>query len=52
MIFWIMFVGVAAGFSIDAKYPPSTNVVLGLLATFCFSISIYVKFFLEKRSDS
>lgn len=48
MLFWIMFVGVCAGFAIDAKYPPSTNVVLGLLAAFCFSISIYVKYFLEK----
>ena len=48
MIFWIMFVGVVAALGIDAKYPPSTNVVLGLLAAFCFSISIYVKYFLEK----
>ena len=48
MIFWIMFVGVIAALSIDAKYLPSTNVVIGLLAGFCFSISIYVKYFLEK----
>lgn len=48
MIFWIMFVGVVAALGIDAKYPPSTNVVLGLLSAFCFSISIYVKYFLEK----
>ena len=48
MIFWVVFVGVCTALGIDAKYPPSTNVVLGLLATFCFSISIYVKCFLEK----
>jgi len=48
MLFWIMFVGVVATFNIKAEHPPSTNVVLGLLAAFCFSISIYVKYFLER----
>lgn len=48
MIFWIMLVGVCAAFSIDKEYPTSMNVVLCALALFCFSISIYVKYFLEK----
>ena len=48
MIFWIMLVGVCAAFSIDAEKPVSTNVVLCVLTMFCFSVSIYLEYFLVK----
>jgi len=48
MIFWIMLVGVCAAFAIGDRNTGITNVVLCVLCIFCFTASIYIKFFLGK----